>query len=137
MIGQNDGINAKFPASIYVGRSHNALHYKPTRPGVAERLKILPTETGIHLPAHQGGLCIHVGCVRAGKICELRQSVADLAERPPWMSYGVQNRSGSLAERNRKSISQITIPFAIHSNINGENQHTVTRFFGPADKQPG
>jgi len=63
--------------------------------------------------------------------------VADLAERPPWMSYGVQNRSGSLAERNRKSISQITIPFAIHSNINGENQHTVTRFFGPADKQPG
>jgi hypothetical protein len=50
------------------------------------------------------------------------------------MSHGVQNRSGSLAERNRKAISQITFPFAIHRNINGEDQHTVTRFFGSADK---
>lgn len=60
--------------------------------------------------------------------------MADLAERPPWMSCGVQNRLGSLAERNRKPISQITLPFAIHRNINGEDQHTVTRLLGPADK---
>lgn len=60
--------------------------------------------------------------------------MADLPERPPWMSYGVQNRSGSLAERNRKPISQITLPFAIHRDINGEDQHMVTRIFGPADK---
>jgi hypothetical protein len=45
-----------------------------------------------------------------------------------------KNRSGSLAERNRKPVAQIALPFAIHRNINGEDQHTVTHVFGPADK---